>query len=271
MNTKHISLAVLLALAPLTVHAQTTEATAPTATAPTETAPAEAAPQAAPQPEPTPAEPLQTDTWADGSGSSSSTTTTESSSSSTSSVAPPTVLIAIRAGGYIPQIFSNNLDASFVAGLGVGYVLPFLDYRVALYVDAFYTMPPRGQTLMDSRLASGSYTYSMSQNCISLFAGFLVHFTDIVRDMFIPYAGLGARFNFLWDDITGASGNGPLGTHHESSTQYGGAVRLGLGIRLGPGMIAIEAEVNLAPIDHITTGNMNIGSLVAQAGYTLVL
>jgi hypothetical protein len=185
-------------------------------------------------------------------------------------------MISIRGGAFVPQVFANNLDASFMVGLGVGYVLPFLDYRVAVVVDAFYTMPQRSQTLTDMRLVStsnpmGTYSYTMTQNDISMFIGFLVHFTDLARDMFVPYAGLGARVHFLWGDVNGTGGNNPLGFHRETSTQGGGALRVGCGVRVGPGLIAVDAELSLAPLDHIMTGNMNIGNLVVAAGYTLVL
>ena len=175
-------------------------------------------------------------------------------------------MIPRRGGALIPQVF-NLLDASYTAGLGVGYVLPFLDYRVAIVLDAFYTAPQRSQTLMDPRLASGSYQYTMTQNDVAMFLGFLVHFTDLARDLVVPYAGLGARVHFLWSDVDGTSGGHPLGFHRETSTQGGGAIRVGCGIRVGPGLIALDVELGLAPLDHIITGGSNIGALnVAATG-----
>ncbi len=262
MNTKHTILLALLALAPssLALAQETTTTTTTTDTTPTTTAAA-----------PTTTETTTTET---------TTTTTEDevasdadagdSSTAASPVSEPTVLLSIRGGVFIPQVF-NRLDTSFTVGLGVGYVLPFLDHRVAIVVDAFYTRPERSQTLMDPRLASGSYTYNMTQNDISMFVGFLVHFTDLARDLIIPYAGLGARIHFLWSDLDGTSGGNPLGFHRETSTQGGGAIRVGCGIRVGPGMIALDVELGLAPLDHIVTGSANIGNLGVSAGYTVIL
>ena len=187
-------------------------------------------------------------------------------------VSPPVFLLSIRVGAFVPQVF-NRLDASFTVSLGIGYVLPFLDYRVAIVVDGFYTRPERSETLMDPRLpAPSTYRYGLVQNDISLFAGFLVHFTDLARETFVPYAGLGARVHFLWTEIDGSSGatTNTTGFHRETSTQGGGAVRLGLGIRVGPGLIALDAELSLAPLDHLITGGANIGALGIAAGYTFV-
>lgn len=273
MNHKHIALLSLLALAPISIaHAQETTTTTDTTTTDTTTTTTDTVSSEPPAETTT----TTTTTSVDSEVAASADTVEPPPSSSSSSVSPPTVLISIRGGVFVPQVF-NRLDTSFTVGLGVGYVLPFLDYRVAIVLDAFYTRPERQQlTLMDPRLpggsAGGSYSYNMVQNDISMFIGFLVHFTDLARDLIIPYAGLGARVHFLWSDIDGNSSGGQvLGSHRETSTQGGGAIRVGCGIRVGPGMIALDLELGLAPLDHLITGGSNIGNLAVSAGYTLIL
>lgn len=184
--------------------------------------------------------------------------------------AEPMLLVHVSGGVFLPQAF-NRLDTSFIVQLGAGYVLPFLDHRLAIVIDGFYTRPERTEEISDPRLGAGSYRYTLVQNDLSLFLGVYGHFTHLTRDMFVPYAALGVRVHFLWSEIDGMSGDGTLGAHRETSTQVGGALRVGLGIRLGPGLLFAEAEGQLAPIEHLVTGSANMGDISIALGYRLVL
>ncbi|MCA9606120.1 MAG: hypothetical protein KC619_11025, partial [Myxococcales bacterium] len=182
---------------------------------------------------------------------------------------PPTLLVSALVGAFIPQVF-NRLDASFLVSIGVGYVLPFLDYRLAVVVDAFYSRPERSQTIDDPRLTASQYSYTLIQNNASVFIGAHYHFMSLTDDMFVPYVGLGVRMHFLPSEIDGMSNAEALGYHTEFSVKAGGALRGGLGVHLGPGMITAEVELALAPIDHLVTGDENVGDLSIAAGYRFI-
>lgn len=144
---------------------------------------------------------------------------------------PPTALIGVRVGGFFPQVF-NELSTSYLVSVGGGYVLPALDHRLAIVVDAGYTRPEREQTIEDPRLAEGSYSYTLIQHDLTFFVGGHYHFLDL-RETFIPYAGLGLRVHLLKSEIDGQSGEPRFGTNEETSTQFG--VPYGWAVGCAPG------------------------------------
>ncbi len=182
---------------------------------------------------------------------------------------PPVFLFGARFGVFLPQVF-NKLSTSFILSLWGGYVIPAIDYRLVAVFELGYTQPPREDDLDDPRLAAGSYHYDLTQHDFTMFLGAHYYFAPL-RDQLVPYAGIGLRAHLLKSVINGDAGGMSLLENQETSTRFGGAIRGGVGYTLGPGHIALDVELALAPLDHLITGESNIGDLFVAASYQFVM
>lgn len=181
----------------------------------------------------------------------------------------PRFMVGARVGVALPQLF-NRLDTSFDVRLGLGYILPALDHRLAVVADVTYVRPKRDGTLEDPRLTAGSYDYELTQHDLSVFVGAHYHFLELGETL-VPYAALGVRVHALRSEIRGEAADQPFGLNEETSTSFGPVVRGGLGLTLGPGYLSLEVELGYTPIDHLVTGDENVGRLALTLGYTLTL
>jgi hypothetical protein len=178
------------------------------------------------------------------------------------------ILIAPKLGVLLPYGFSS-LRASYLVGLELGYALPVLRHRLAVTLAGEFTAPEASGTGTDPRLdaAAGAYSWHLSQRELILGVS-LVYRHRIGR--LVPYAGVGPRLFLLDSRVEGAAGGATISQSSEVSTKVGAGVPVGLGVQLGPGDLFAELELQLAPIDHRTTGSANSGSLSLALGYRLV-
>ncbi len=183
---------------------------------------------------------------------------------------PPTQLangfVALRAGVLLPQML-NPLETNFTVALELGWFLPIANQQLALVVGANYTQPERHESRMDPRLASGSYRYSIVQRNLGAYLGLQYFFANPLTDTWIPYVGAGARAHFLWTEANGFADAATFLGNTEFSLKCGGALRAGLALNLHAGALTLDAELDLTPIDHVTTGQYNVGSLAVSLGY----
>jgi outer membrane protein with beta-barrel domain len=175
------------------------------------------------------------------------------------------LVVAPKVGVLLPYGFSN-LGASYLVGLEVGYVLPVLKHHLAVTVDGQLTAPEASGSATDARLdaAGGSYTWHLSQREVILGAT-LVYRHPIGR--LTPYVGVGPRLFLLDSRVTGNAGSAAIAQSSETSTKVGAGIPVGAGFRVGPGDCFAELQLNIAAIDHRTTGDTNTGSLSLAAGY----
>lgn len=179
------------------------------------------------------------------------------------------VTLALKAGGMVARGFSR-LDGSYVVAAEVGYVLPVLRHHLALAVDAAFSAPHASGSSTDPRLTdnSGSYTWRLEQR--ELTVGLTLFYRHPIRRV-TPYIGIGPRVFFLESKVKGTVGTTNVAESSEVSTKVGVGIPLGVGFRLGPGDLFIEAQLAISRLEHRTTGDSNTGSLALLAGYRVFL
>ncbi len=193
-------------------------------------------------------------------------------------------VIGVKIGGLFAQPFTQGrLGASFLAGVELGYVLPFAHRSFAVMLDVGYTQPMASGTQTDPRVGtlmppasvtmptSATYSWSMTQR--ELVTGFTLMYrlTMIANGRVAPYIGVGPRLWFLQTLVTGAQGSNTISESSEQSMRVGLSVPIGVDVGLGPGRIFFEALMLWAPIDHRVTGDSSVGSIDALLGYRLWL
>jgi hypothetical protein len=178
------------------------------------------------------------------------------------------LLVAPKVGVLLPYGFSK-LGASYLVGVEIGYALPVLRHRLAITLDGLFTAPEADGTATDPRLdaAGGRYAWHLSQREVIVGAT-LVYRHPIGR--LTPYVGVGPRLFLLDSRVTGTAGPAAIAQSSETSTKVGAGIPVGVGFRLGPGDLFAELALDIAPVDHRTTGDSNTGSLSLAAGYRFV-
>lgn len=178
---------------------------------------------------------------------------------------PPSFTLMPKVGGVFPQIL-NRLQTSFVVALEANYLLPVLRRQLGISVEGSYSQPSHSRTIEDPRLPDGSATFSVRERVVGVYAGPKYFFFPL-ESFFVPYAGAGARAQFVTSDAAGSGGAETFGDHEESSTHLALAGQVGVGVKVGPGHIALEAQLLSAPINQLVTGRVNIGDVALRAGY----
>jgi len=179
---------------------------------------------------------------------------------------PPVAIAALKVGGGFPQVMSR-LSTTFNVSAEAGYITPLLEHQLAAVVELAYTQPPHSRTVQDPRVSSGSVTYNLVERTFGIYLGPKYFIFPLSRKL-VPWASLGIRVQFVDSSFTGTAGN-PLGAHDETGTHVAFGGHVGCGYRVGPGFIAAELELISSPIDHLVTGNANIGDLALRAGYVM--
>jgi|GEM_PF-5991416 len=182
----------------------------------------------------------------------------------------PTWEISLKAGGHFPQI-ANKLGTNFDAILKVGYGVA-LERRLQIFADFAYSQPARTSSGTDMRLgASGAeYTSTITVRDLTTTLG-AEYLIPVDSHLWLPYAGVGLQLHFLKSDVKGNAAGTSFGDTSETSTQVGGVVFGGTGIRLGPGLILGELRFGFATVSQKVTGSANVGALSVLLGYGLLL
>jgi len=176
---------------------------------------------------------------------------------------------AFVAGGKVGGNASFNGLGPFVnGGLELGYVFPWLNRGLGLYVDAGYTVPRASGTANDPRVG-GAYSWSLTQKQLTVTPMIVYRMTQLGR--FVPYAGVGPRIYMMESVTKGSAGNAVILETKERSTKVGVGVPLGVDILVGPGAVLAEFLFEIGPLDHTLTGNTHTGAASLSLGYRLML
>lgn len=178
---------------------------------------------------------------------------------------PPSFALMPKVGGVFPQIM-NRLQSSFVVALEANYLLPVLQRQLGFSVEGSYSQPSHTRTVEDPRVPDGSVTYRVRERTVGVYGGPKYFFRPL-HSFFVPYAGAGVRAQFISSDASGAGGAENFGDHEETGTHVAFAGQVGAGLKLGPGHLALEVQLLSSPINHLVTGDVNIGDLGLRAGY----
>ena len=179
----------------------------------------------------------------------------------------PPIYVGARVGGAFGQAFSE-LGASFTGEILGGYQLPVLDRRLGLFAALSYAQPSTSGHTQDPRVGSagGQLNYTTTLRDFGITAGGQLWW-PIQGTRFVPFGALGLKLHMTQTVSDTRMGSISAGEYRESDTHMGFLLRLGAGIKLGPGLVAVDATVDSAPIDQLTTGSANSGAIVLAAGY----
>jgi hypothetical protein len=183
---------------------------------------------------------------------------------------PPVVFGAIKLGGALPQIFSNHLSPTFTLAAEADWLSP-LELalgRLALELELAYSNPFYTNTVSDTRLPGGSYTYTTNEQALGIFVGPKYFILPADRTI-VPWASLGVRIQFIDSHLDGSASGAEFGTVDETGTHLAFVAQIGGGYRLGPGLLCVELQLLSSVIRHLVTGRVNIGDLDLRLGYSL--
>ena len=175
--------------------------------------------------------------------------------------------LGLKAGGVFPQVFSK-LGTSYLVDVELGATLPIVQRRVSLVADFGFTQPEADGTTTDPRVDTNGGMYGWHLDQRELIAGLSLVYRQPMGSVW-PYVGIGPRLFILQSTVTGQAGMTAITPSTESSIKVGVGVPLGVEVAAGPGRLLGELDVNVAPIDHRTTGDDNLGSLAVAVGYRL--
>ncbi|RKH55216.1 outer membrane beta-barrel protein [Corallococcus aberystwythensis] len=163
----------------------------------------------------------------------------------------------------------TSLGGDLFLGGEVGYLTPLLQRRLALVLEVNYHRPSTSGTLRGPRLDNlgqpieSPYTLADREVAIQLSAMF--RFPRALGPL-TPYVGAGP--GLYLHRVTVESFDS---TTSESSSGLGFQALAGAELPLGPGGVFLEAKYHFAPVDFLTTGDMNTGAVLAAVGYRLRL
>ena len=177
---------------------------------------------------------------------------------------------AIVAGLKFGGIASFNGLGPFVNGAAeAGYILSALNRGIGIYADIAYTVPTATGESADSRVPGGKYTWTLTQKQLTLTPMVVYRLTRFGR--FVPYIGIGPRI-YMFESITeGKAGDKVILETKERSTKVGGAIPLGVDIKLGPGALLAELLFEIGPLNHELTGDTTTAATSLSLGYRLML
>ncbi len=180
---------------------------------------------------------------------------------------PTSFALVPKVGGVFPQVL-NRLGTSFVVGLEADYLLPVLERQLGLALEGSYSQPLHRRTVEDPRVPDGSVTYQVQEQVFGVYLGPKYFFFPLDSTV-LPFASAGVRAQFLASQAQGSGGGNPFGRQKETGTHFAFALQGGAGFLLGPGHLVAELQFLSSPIDHLVTGDVNIGDLGLRAGYLL--
>ncbi|MCY1035194.1 outer membrane beta-barrel protein [Corallococcus sp. BB11-1] len=169
--------------------------------------------------------------------------------------------------GFIKTTTSLGGDL-YLAG-EVGYLTPLLQRRLALVLEVNFHRPSTTGTLRGPQLdnlgqaVERPYTLAQREVAIQLSAVF-----RLPRGLgpLTPYFGAGPGLYLhratveVFDSTASESGGG-----------LGFQALAGVELPLGPGGAFVEAHYHFAPVNLLTTGEVNVGGVLAALGYRLRL
>lgn len=179
---------------------------------------------------------------------------------------PLGIEVAPKLGGMLPFA---RLSGTWNVDLELGWVSPLLNHQLALVVDTGYAQPVHSQKLSDARVSGGSSEFTLTQRELNVFVG-PKYFIAPTRAQLLPYVGAGVKVHLLQSKIVGDAAGSQFGQNSETKTQVGGALRGGLGYKLGPGHLLGELELAYGGLDETITGKANVADAALQVGYLFI-
>lgn len=168
--------------------------------------------------------------------------------------------IAPRVGLNLP---TSRLGAFAVVGLELDLLLPVLERRLILALDASYTFGSYDGAGADPRVG-GDYTYEIGQKELKLALDLVFRLFTEDRPV-IPYLGAGLVLHLL--ETVERTSFGPPVDHRERSTELGFELIGGVDISLGPGFLLVDLRWVHSDLDHDLTGDTNAGNVTLALGY----
>ena len=177
------------------------------------------------------------------------------------------VLLAPKVGFFKS---TTALSGDLFLAAEVGYLTPLLERRLAVTLEVNYHRPRVTGSLSDPQLGGfgapppdGSYSVAVREVAFLLSAVF--RFEEALGTL-TPYVGggPGLYLHRATADIFGTVAS-------ESDGGLGLQALAGLELPLGPGGAFFEAHYHFAPVDFVTTGDVNVGGFLASVGYRLRL
>lgn len=177
---------------------------------------------------------------------------------------------AFVAGLKFGGIASFNGLGPFVNGaVEAGYILPALNRGIGIYADVAYTVPTTTGENTDPRVPGGKYAWTLTQKELTITPMVVYRMTRFGR--FVPYVGIGPRIYMLESITEGKAGTEVILQTKERSTRIGGAVPLGVDIKVGPGAVLAELMFEIGPLPHALTGEVTTAATSLFVGYRLML
>lgn len=174
------------------------------------------------------------------------------------------IIISAKAGGLASF---GGLAPFGIWGLDAGFILPVQQRRLAIMVAFDYTQPTQTGTEMDPRVASGSYTWHLTEQQVHIMPALYYRATQFGR--VVPYGGIGPRIELLRSKVKGTS-TPTITQTSESSTTVGVGLPVGAEFQIGPGCALAELLLTYGNLDHTATGLSNTGGAALSLGYRFV-
>ncbi|NOK34489.1 hypothetical protein D7W79_28740 [Corallococcus exercitus] len=169
--------------------------------------------------------------------------------------------------GFIKPV--TSLGGDLFLGGEVGFLTPLLQRRLALVLEVNYHRPSMSGTLRGPQLDNlgqpieSPYTLAEREVAIQLSAVF--RFPRALGPL-TPYVGAGPGLYLHRATVESFDG-----TASESGGGLGFQALAGAELPLGPGGAFLEAKYHFAPVDFLTTGDVNAGAVLVAVGYRLRL
>jgi hypothetical protein len=176
-------------------------------------------------------------------------------------------LAAAKIGGLVPV---DGLQPGYQFGVEAGIVLPVLHRGLAVGVDVDYAQATTSGSATDPRVASGSYTWNIGQEFLTVMPVFLFRMTTLSK-LLVPFVGVGPRIYFMRSTVNGQAGASPIDSTSEVSTQMGFGIPFGVELKLGPGGILAEFLGQWGLLQHTATGDSHAGAIGLSLGYRLAI
>jgi hypothetical protein len=165
---------------------------------------------------------------------------------------------------------TTALSGDLFLAAEVGYLTPLLERRLAVTLEVGYHRPKLSGSLSDPQLGGFGApppdgTYSVAVREVAFLLSAVFRFEQALGSL-TPYVGggPGLYLHRATADIFGTVAS-------ESDGGFGLQALAGLELPLGPGGAFFEAHYHFVPVDFVTTGDVNVGGVLASVGYRMRL
>jgi len=172
------------------------------------------------------------------------------------------------------QIFSK-LGVTPGGNIEIGYLLPFIEKRLAIELASGYLWANAKGSGQDQRLVSSEgevyegYEWELIQHQL-IFTLQIKGRIFPIGKKFNTYVYAGPSLYLLWSVVKANAEGNDFGTNTERSTKPGVSCGAGVEYKLGPGRLFGEILMAWSPLNHDVTGDKSTGNLGLGFGYIAV-